>query len=193
MILLDDSGFRTLLSTPQLLAKNAPLAFLMFSSIHLLLESEVDHHALRHWLNARLGFQYCQIWQKRHCQNLWGDYSFAFISIQSEVVRESEGVDEWDLLFAVSKVCWEGMDIISIGQSTEKRHPLHWVHRTFAGAPKELDPSQVETGLGKGLSLGEHHDGHKREGDNIVSMNRWLWINAPMLDQPPCIQTVELK
>ena len=48
MVLLDDGGFRAPLNTPQPLAKNAPLAFLTFSSIHLLLESEVDHQAPWH-------------------------------------------------------------------------------------------------------------------------------------------------
>ena len=55
MILLDDSEFRAPLNTPQPLAKNAPLAFLMFSSIHLLLESEVDHQAPRYLAEWEIG------------------------------------------------------------------------------------------------------------------------------------------
>ena len=47
------------------------------------------------------------------------------------------------------------------GEHQERDH-LHWFHNTFDEAPIELDPSQVEKGLGKGLSLGEHHDGHKK-------------------------------
>ena len=46
-----------------------------------------------------------------------------------------------------------------MGQSTEKETIYA---ETFAGAPKELDLSQVVKGLGKGLSLGKHHDGHKK-------------------------------
>ena len=45
---MHDGGFRAPLNTPQPLAKNASLAFLTFSSIRLLLESEVDHQAPWH-------------------------------------------------------------------------------------------------------------------------------------------------
>ena len=55
MMLLDDSGFRVPWKTPLPLEKKAPRAFLMLTSIHLALESEVDHQAPRHLAELEIG------------------------------------------------------------------------------------------------------------------------------------------